>query len=422
MRRITIDTLARFFKRTAFNPVLTLPLVLYALYTQNGQHLAALHKKAFKRLRQALLLGLIFRTSDALDRLVANNWTRAKYDWKKEIAVVTGGSDGVGKIIVQLLAERGTAVCVLDIQPLTYEGNSFPGLPLLTTSLLLSYFPLKSDANLNFISTVTPPKFPFNLSPDYAHQTPTTAPPNVTLFHCDLSSPTAINAAANRIRATIGSPTILINNAGLIRAAKDLLNLTPTDLRLTFAINALAPYHLAQQFLPYMLQTNHGTIATITSTAAFLTAPRLVPYAAAKAAALAFHEGLAAELATLHAKAPAVRTVLVAPGYMRTSLFEGFHPGDGFVTYALQPETVAEAVVRQVWSGESGYVFLPERSAKWLCVPVRGWPLWMQIGFRKRLVGLMEGFRGRAVVQPSEVAEEERKREERGLGESMVSI
>ncbi|KAI9686355.1 MAG: hypothetical protein M1822_003700 [Bathelium mastoideum] len=366
---ITIDTLARFFKRTAFNPVLTLPLVLYAWYTQHGQHLAALHKNAFKRLRQALLLGLIFRTSDALDRLVANNWTRAKYDWKKEIAVVTGGSDGVGKIIVQLLAERGTAVCVLDIQPLTYE-----------------------------------------------------APPNVTLFHCDLSSPTAINAAANRIRATIGSPTILINNAGLIRAAKDLLNLTPTDLRLTFAINALAPYHLAQQFLPYMLQTNHGTIATITSTAAYLTAPRLVPYAAAKAAALAFHEGLAAELATLHAKASAVRTVLVAPGYMRTSLFEGFHPGGGFVTYALQPETVAEAVVRQVWSGESGYVFLPERSAKWLCVPVRGWPLWMQIGFRKRLVGLMEGFRGRAVVQPSEVAEEERKREERGLGESMVSI
>jgi len=45
------------------------------------------------------------------------------YDWAKEIVVVTGGSDGIGAIVVKLLAERGIKVGVLDVQPLTYEGE-----------------------------------------------------------------------------------------------------------------------------------------------------------------------------------------------------------------------------------------------------------------------------------------------------------
>ena len=121
---ITVDTLVRFVRRTILNPVITLPLVLLARYTQRGQTLVAHHGDSFKRLKQALLLGLVFNASDILDRFIANNWTRDKYDWEKEIVVVSGGSDGIGKIIVKLLAERGIKVCVLDIQPLTYEGLS----------------------------------------------------------------------------------------------------------------------------------------------------------------------------------------------------------------------------------------------------------------------------------------------------------
>lgn len=55
---------------------------------------------------------------------MANNWTNDVYDWSKELVVVTGGSDGIGKAIVLLLAERDIRVAVLDIQPLTYEGPS----------------------------------------------------------------------------------------------------------------------------------------------------------------------------------------------------------------------------------------------------------------------------------------------------------
>lgn len=55
---------------------------------------------------------------------VSNNWASDAYDWKKEIVVVTGGSDGIGAIVVKLLAEKGIKVAVLDVQELTYEGNN----------------------------------------------------------------------------------------------------------------------------------------------------------------------------------------------------------------------------------------------------------------------------------------------------------
>lgn len=39
------------------------------------------------------------------------------------MVVVTGGSDGIGKIVVKLLAEKGIKVAVLDVQDLTYDGE-----------------------------------------------------------------------------------------------------------------------------------------------------------------------------------------------------------------------------------------------------------------------------------------------------------
>jgi hypothetical protein len=110
-------------KHTVLNPALTLPLVLAARYTRKGNLLASQHTKAFQYLKAALAIGLLHRVSSWLDDAVTNNWSNDTYDWRKEVVVVTGGSDGIGKIIVQLLAERGIKVAVLDVQELTYEGT-----------------------------------------------------------------------------------------------------------------------------------------------------------------------------------------------------------------------------------------------------------------------------------------------------------
>lgn len=143
-----------------------------------------------------------------------------------------------------------------------------------------------------------------------------------------------------------------------------------------------------------MLAANHGMIVTVASLAAYVSAPSMVDYAASKAAALAFHEGLSAELASIY-KANRIRTVIMCQGYTRTALFEGF---DSAVLHA---ETVAEEIVKAVLRGKSAHLVAPETG--WVMAPkIRGWPLWMQYGMRKRLDNLMRGWRGRQVVQPSE--------------------
>ncbi|KAF2687966.1 dehydrogenase/reductase SDR family member 8 precursor [Lentithecium fluviatile CBS 122367] len=356
----TNDTLVRALKLTAFNPALTLPLILLARYTAQGGVLASEHATAFKHLKTLATLGVLNAASSFLSDRVVNNWKSDEWDWSKEgkeVVVVTGGSDGIGKKIVGLFAESGVKVAVLDVQGLTYE-----------------------------------------------------APPTVHYFHCDLASPASIAHAATQIRSTLGAPTVLINNAGCARG-KSILNLTESDIRLTFNVNTLSHYFLTQQFLPSMIEHNHGMVVTVASLAGYLTAPSMVDYAASKSAAVSFHEGLAAELTTLY-HAPKVRTVLMCQGYTRTALFEGF------AGKALYPETVAEEIVKAVFAGKSASLTLPETA--WGIAPkVRGWPLWMQYAFRGALKHLMSGWKGRQVMQPSEVGEKEG---EKGVGESTVLV
>ncbi|KAH7118982.1 hypothetical protein B0J11DRAFT_535781 [Dendryphion nanum] len=336
---VTLDTINRLLSATLLNPALTLPLVLLARYTTRGKFLAATNETYFTKLKTLLALGLITKASSWLDSAVANRWSNDTYDWSKEIVVVTGGSDGIGKIVVHLLAERGIKVAVLDVQDLTYE-----------------------------------------------------APPNVHFFRVDLASKASIDATAEAVRTTLGHPTILINNAGCARG-KTILASTESDIRLTFNVNTLSHYFLTQQFLPSMIQNNHGLILTVASLAAYATAPSMVDYAASKAAALAFHEGLTAELSTIY-KADKVRTVVVCQGYTRTKLFEGFNDK------ALYPETVAEEIVKSVLAGRSRHVVIPEAAAGFAS-GLRGMPVWVQTKVREGLVSKMKNWKGRQVVQPS---------------------
>ena len=91
--------------------------------------------------------------------------------------------------------------------------------------------------------------------------------------------------------------------------------------------------------------------------------------------------------------------MLVTQGFTRTALFDGFDPGDGFVSYALAPETVAEEVVKAVLARESRHVVLPAVHS-YFALLVRAWPLWLQAALRKDLVKLMKKYKGRQVVLP----------------------
>lgn len=338
----TADVLARWVGRTVLNPALLLPIILAARYTKKGEDMSILHHKAYSRIKTLFYIGLLRWINNWHSRRAANNFVSDTYHWRREIAIVTGGSGGIGGHIAQLLAEKGLTVVVLDIQPLTYS-----------------------------------------------------APSNIHFYTCDLTSPSTLSKVADRIRKDIGQPTILINNAGVARG-KTLLDATEKDIRFTYDVNTLAHFWTAKEFLPYMIQRNHGMVVTVASFASWLNVPNMVDYASSKAAAQSFHEGLAAELVTRY-HAPRVRMILVNQGFTKTALFDGYKNDSWFVAPSLHPETVAEAVVRQVLSGQSGQVIVPGLGN--ILSGIHGWPIWVQHGMRKKYESLMVEFRGRQVVE-----------------------
>ncbi len=214
-------------------------------------------------------------------------------------------------------------------------------------------------------------------------------------YKCDLRSPTSVNEVADKIRSQVGNPTVLINNAGVARG-KTILESEPADVRFTFDVNTLSHYWITKAFLPSMIRRNHGMIVTVASQASWITAPALVDYSASKAAAMAFHEGLAAELAT-HYRAPRVRTVAVHPAHTKTPLFKGFNQHDNFMFPSLEVDTMAEGIVKQVLSGRSGNVVLPETGN--LVTLLRAFPDFISYRVRAKGARYMKTWNGRQVIE-----------------------
>ncbi|KAL7817737.1 NAD(P)-binding protein [Trichoderma gracile] len=336
------DVILKLVRRTLLNPNLLLPLILLARYTKRGQDLSILHPKAARRLRLLFYLAVARGLSGWLSDRVRNNWVGDKYDWSKEIVLITGGAAGIGAAIVKLLDEMKVRVVVLDVQRMTYAASS-----------------------------------------------------RVSHFYCDVRSPANVAAVAERIVGQIGHPTVVINNAGVCRG-KTILDATPEDVRLTFDVNALAPFWVTKTFLPHMISQNHGMVVTVSSFASWMTVPNLVDYAASKTAVMSFHEGLSAELKTRY-NAPKVRTVIVHPGATKTPLFTGFRQGSRFMMPPQEPESVAEAVVKQILSGRSGQVIMPEAGG--MLAALRVYPDWRSYRARSRGQRSMLNFKGRQVIE-----------------------
>jgi short-subunit dehydrogenase len=129
---------------------------------------------------------------------------------------------------------------------------------------------------------------------------------NCFFYKVDITSSEEIHAAAKEIRAELGEPTVLVNNAGF-GSATPLLQVPEDVVRKVFNVNIISHFLLVKEFLPAMVNRNHGHIVTVASMASFLTQASNVDYGCTKAAALALHEGLTQELKILY-NAPLVRT------------------------------------------------------------------------------------------------------------------
>ena len=165
---------------------------------------------------------------------------------------------------------------------------------------------------------------------------------SVSAVPCDLGDRAAVEGAIETIRTQHGAPDIVVNNAGVFRVAP-LHGTNADDFAAALQVNLFAPFLFIRAFVADMKAKRAGHIVTIGSIADRMIFPENSAYAASKFGARAMHEVLRAEL-----KGSGVRATLVSPGPVNTALWDEVDPDNqpGFTRRAemLSADAVAAAV------------------------------------------------------------------------------
>ncbi len=144
----------------------------------------------------------------------------------------------------------------------------------------------------------------------------------VVPFVVDLSSRKDIAAVAERVRAEVGHPDVLINNAGIIRSSMFWEHDPARDIEATMQINSLAAMYLTREFLPAMIEGGRPSrILNIASAAGTLANPRMSVYAASKWAMIGWSDSVRLELLKVGHRH--VKVTTFTPSYISTGMFAG---------------------------------------------------------------------------------------------------
>lgn len=107
-----------------------------------------------------------------------------------------------------------------------------------------------------------------------------------------------------------------------------------------------------------MIRERRGTIVTVSSVLGHLGAANLSAYTASKAALLALHHSLRAELTQIP-EAKDIKTILVTPGQMSTQMFADVKPPSTFFGPTATPADLGKNIIKLIEKGESGEVAIP---------------------------------------------------------------
>ncbi len=186
--------------------------------------------------------------------------------------IVTGGGGGIGRAVCQRFAQEGALVAVLDRD--------------------------EKAAQVSVDSIIE-------------------VGGNARAYAADITDYSAIEVTVTRIEAELGTPTILINNAGFDRFMP-FLKTDPAMWESLIAVNLTGALNMHHIVLPRMVAAGGGKVVNIASDAARVGSSGEAVYAACKAGLLGLSKTLARELATKN-----ITVNVVCPGPTDTALLKG---------------------------------------------------------------------------------------------------
>jgi NAD(P)-dependent dehydrogenase (short-subunit alcohol dehydrogenase family) len=146
---------------------------------------------------------------------------------------------------------------------------------------------------------------------------------------CDVSVEDEARALVDQAVEHFGRIDIVVNNAGIIQVGP-LDALTTANFRSAMDPMLWGTVQVTLAALPHMRARHSGHICNITSIGGKIAVPHLMPYSTAKFAAVGFSEGLRAEVA-----ADGIHVTTVVPGLMRTgSDVQAEFAGDAAAEYS----------------------------------------------------------------------------------------
>jgi len=218
-----------------------------------------------------------------------------------KVAIVTGGSRGIGRAIVLLLVAEGVDVTFF------YRDNAVAAADVVAAG--------------------------------------TTGGGKVAAVQVDIRDSRACAAAVDRVAERCGRIDLLVNNAGMIRD-NQLAAMDDDDVSLVLDTNVGGVFNVVRAVAPHMIVQRGGKIINLSSVAGEKGGRGQTNYAASKGAINAFTRSLAVELASRK-----ITVNAVAPGVIETEMSQEVREmaGDAVKARILlkrygKPEEVAYAV------------------------------------------------------------------------------
>jgi short-subunit dehydrogenase len=206
----------------------------------------------------------------------------ASFSYRDKIALITGGSRGLGLEIARQICARGGKVALIarDAEEL-----------------------LRAKTDLDRFAT------------------------EVLTIQCDLLETAQIQSAVQQTLQRFGKIDILINNAGIIEIGP-IEHMQLKDFDRAMRLHFWAPFILQLLIVPQMRSKGGGRIVNISSIGGRIAVPHMAAYSASKFALTGFSDAIRAELARDN-----IFVTTVTPGLMRTgsqihAKFKGDHSAE----------------------------------------------------------------------------------------------